>query len=1361
VQKPQIWIRNFSLYLFFLCNLTLINAQSNISIEHYTLDYELYYRWVYDITQDDLGFLWFANHTGLRRYDGTEFITYDHSDLDTNSLSNNTIIRVTKDHEGNIWAFGNDKVFNKLDLVSGKFTRVNSFLKNDIITTGFESMMKDFGALTNGDFIVLLQHKTVNSQDGNCSLWKYMPNANVFEHIMDVPSIDVSIEYFTERSDGKIWLWNPGFEYYLVDLSNRTFEYYPVNNDRLISSLNLDLLVDKSNNFWYPVDQNSDSIETLKSFKIPDEINVSRIDRISVDNLGNIWFYHNDDDLYHFDTKTETLEKFIDPIFRKSRGIQRMFHIYVDKEGAYWNGHIWGAVRFTKQQKLFKKYLNQPEPNDLSVSNQFSSREILEISPDKLLVKEDNNDIFILDLIELKSKKLEQRYTSISGDKVNKDFYSMEFSHDGFLWTNQVDKLVKTNLETGQIETFNIPNSLFTPVVLEDVHNTFWPRIFEDNSKNLWLCDPRGLSILDRSSNNMEAVQVEHTPASVNAYFKFASFDSAEDAIYGTYDRGIYIINCKDKSVSLMEIFGENEIYDLLITAVLKWNNEFWLSTNKGIIRYDPKIKNRKRYTRNDGLPSTLVYSVIGTKKDLWVSTQNGLSQFNPYTMQSSTFYEEQGLIDNEFNTFSYRKATNGNLYFGGPNGIIGFNPDDFEIADKILGQLNLTEFIKSDIRGENSKTIRNPTISDTKGLTIGASERNISFKYVLNVFADVEKNQYLHFMEGLETGWINDENTNEVRYAQIPPGDYTFRVKATGPLNIPALNEIAIPIKVKQYWYKRWWAIASYFLLILSAVILFYRFQLNHKLEKQEAIRIKELDQLKTKMYTNITHDFRTPLTVMLGMNDAVKDYAFEGNMEKLDNANEMIDRNGKNLLGLINQMLELSKLESGKLDIHNQQEDIISYLKYRLEPFQSYAKEKEIQFTFSSDEDQIVMDFDREKISHIVRNIVSNAIKFTPEKGKINVNVRKHFSEKQNPFLELQVKDDGIGIESDKIENIFDRFYMVEDTVTKKGEGSGIGLSLVKELIKLLTGSIDVKSEINQGTEFIIHLPISNIAPFAKASNLSSSNQEFNYSPLFAQEESDAFFNDSKEAPLVLIVEDNADVLHYIGISLKDHYRTVIARNGSEGIEKAIELIPDIIISDVMMPVKDGFELCEAVKKDERTNHIPVVLLTARSDDDSKIEGLEHGADVYLAKPFNRKELLIRLKNLLVLRAELQKKYAGINFTKAIQTQSEKVDPLLLKVRTVILDNIEDEKFNVVQLCKSLFLSRAQLHRKLIAITGQSTSILIRSIRLEKAQELLEKGDLNISEVAYKVGFKTQAHFSRVFADAYGVPPSEYRNK
>ncbi len=509
---------------------------------------------------------------------------------------------------------------------------------------------------------------------------------------------------------------------------------------------------------------------------------------------------------------------------------------------------------------------------------------------------------------------------------------------------------------------------------------------------------------------------------------------------------------------------------------------------------------------------------------------------------------------------------------------------------------------------------------------------------------------------------------------------------------------------------------------------------------EQAEADRLRELDELKNRLYTNITHEFRTPLTVIMGMAEEIE----------APKVKRLIHRNSNNLLRLINQILDLSKLESGKTSLNLTQADIITYLQYLTESFLSAAETKHIRLSFYPEVPQLVMDFDEEKIQQIVYNLLSNAIKFTPENGTIIFHA-KLLEEPEQSMLQLKIQDSGSGIPSEHLAYIFDRFYQVENTNNPNQGGTGIGLALTKELVEYMGGTITVSSQEKQGSLFTVLLPIQKVNALKKG--------EWKLAPVLdtatAVDEPPKSPHYSSDKPLLLIIEDNADVIEYIETILEKSYEIKSVRNGQAGIDAALEVIPDIIISDIMMPVKNGFEVCKFLKTDQRTSHIPIILLTAKTAKEEQLRGLQHGADAFLTKPFHKEELLIRLEKLVELRKKLQSSYLN----DAQPTPLSKEDEFLQRLRQVITDKLDDSDLSVNDLCRAVKLSHAHLYRKLRALTNQTPVQFIRYIRLQKAKDLLENSDKNISEIAYTVGFADPNYFSRIYHKEMGITPSETR--
>ncbi|MGB3079910.1 MAG: ATP-binding protein [Saprospiraceae bacterium] len=557
---------------------------------------------------------------------------------------------------------------------------------------------------------------------------------------------------------------------------------------------------------------------------------------------------------------------------------------------------------------------------------------------------------------------------------------------------------------------------------------------------------------------------------------------------------------------------------------------------------------------------------------------------------------------------------------------------------------------------------------------------------------------------------------------------------------------------------------IEIFFLSVIAFFFDSYDFDLkletfmNRREIEREKERIVKLESFKSRFFTNLTHEIRTPLTLISGMareiSEDPKRWAIEGA--------EIISRNSGNLLNLINQILDLSKIENGSLEVKMIRGDIVSYLGYVVDAFKGHAYAKKIQLHFLSDEEEIIMDIDPDKYLTILSNLLSNAIKFTPEGGNIYVQLNVHRSE-TGALLDIAVRDSGIGISQESLSHIFERFYQADNNGKIKGIGTGIGLSVVSELVKLLNGEIKVKSNIDKGTQFNLVIPITTQAEFLPVSipkeRISREVKDF-YTPVNA-DVVDEIMMDAEEKPEVLIIEDNQDVMKFLQVCLGDLFQLSFAHDGQEGIKKAIETVPDLILSDVMMPVKDGLAVCRELKLNQITSHIPIVLLSAKADLESRVAGLESGADVYMLKPFDKRELRAQLGSLLEKQREHQARYANpvVPLEVAEDDIKAKEDEFVVRVRNVILEHLDNAEFGVMQLCRAVFLSRTQLHKKLKALTGQPASLFIRQIRLYSALNLLKTSDLNINEIAYQVGFDDPNYFSRCFSQEFGTPPSETR--
>jgi len=936
----------------------------------------------------------------------------------------------------------------------------------------------------------------------------------------------------------------------------------------------------------------------------------------------------------------------------------------------------------------------------------------------------------------------------------------LEVSSDGKIWYGEGFSAGYYDPATGQFGHYRESGTVFS--------------VHEDRQNRLWLAKyGGGLRVYDPALDNFIKIGIPDPNDPDNLIYPYMGgiFQDSDGYLwlgsYSPWHGGFFRF---DPETQQFEIFDLPEAHDFCEDR----RGFIWIASVNGLYRFDPASQSFLRYEEADGLAGNVVQAIEEDDAGhLWIATDNGLSRFDPETYTFRNYFQSDGLPANKFYYPSY-KNEGGELFFWGEFGLLYFHPDsirDNTIPPK-LAFTGLDLFREPVPVGEDSPLDKH--LSVTRQIDLSYWQNDLTIHYAALHFKNPKNNRFQVKLDNYDDAWRNAGHQRFANYTSLDPGRYTFRVRAANSDGMWNEHDIALSITIRPPWYWNGWSQLLYALLLIAGLYSLYRFQLRRRLALAEAVRLRELDEFKSRFYTNITHEFRTPLTVIQGMADAIGERA----KQSFDTELDIIYRNSRQLLNQINRLLDLSKMDAGRLDLQLVQDDILPYLRYITESFHSYANTKDIRLHFLCPCKELVMDYDPEKLLSIVSNLLSNAIKFTPEGGDVYLQIGKPKAETGIPirgwsalasnYLLLTIKDTGIGIPKDKLPYIFDRFYQADDSATRHGEGTGIGLTLTKEFTKLLGGSIEVESRLNQGTTFTLLLPITQKAEKEHFQEWDSAKEEIEaFIPAVSEQEAVGIAaKDEGGLPLVLLVEDNEDVLRYLQFCLAADYRLAFARNGREGIDRALELVPDVIISDVMMPEVDGFELCDTLKKDMRTSHIPIILLTAKADQVSKIEGLKEGADAYLTKPFDKEELFVRLQKLIELRRLLQERYAGEPRTTRLQKSGSssthpREDAFLQRVQDILDAHLRDEHFGIPQLCQTLNMSRTQLHRKLKAMTGKSTSIYLRSLRLAKAKKLLENSDLNISEVAYAVGFSSPVYFSQAFSEEYGVPPNAVKGR
>jgi signal transduction histidine kinase/DNA-binding response OmpR family regulator/ligand-binding sensor domain-containing protein len=777
----------------------------------------------------------------------------------------------------------------------------------------------------------------------------------------------------------------------------------------------------------------------------------------------------------------------------------------------------------------------------------------------------------------------------------------------------------------------------------------------------------------------------------------------------------------KDTSYQYLTIFsdGQNKIWSVCLQESKAFILEIDVQTKKVKSHSLLQLLNNK--ITSDFLTSRLYIQQNGKNKILWLGATNILVKYNPLSNLNS--------YANQIVKPSIRR-----ILFDENN--IAFEGHKIENRD-----------------------------SDENSIEFDYNSNSIIFEYSLASFINEAGNDYQYFLDGFDKDWSAWSSTAKKEYTNLSAGDYTFKIRGRNTFGV--ISDVAVySFKVLPPWYKTWWAnlLGFAFVLLLINYVIRYRVRYlknkNIVLEKmvtertakineqkdileKQAQKLLELDQIKSNFFANISHEFRTPLTLIKGQLENVLGMVKEESVKKKIN---IAFNNSNRLNRLINQILDLSKLESGKTKLELEETDIIQLLKTRIASFESLADKNKISISLDSKIDKCFLTVDKERIEEVIDNLLSNALKFTGKEGKIDVSINLENTEFTNNAV-ITISDTGIGISEEKLTSIFDRFFQADNSSTKQVEGSGLGLAIVKEVIELHGGSISVESKLNVGTTFKIFLPID------ESENVLPEIQK----PV----EIESIKNDDDKS-LILVVEDNYDVRNYIKENLEQHYRIEEAVNGEDGILKAIEKIPDLIITDVMMPKVDGFQLCTNLKSDQRTSHIPIIILTAKADEENKLGGLLLGADEFLAKPFSPRELEVRVGNLIHIRQLLREKYKEISVIKAEDIKANPIDKEFLdKVFTQIKDHLEDQQFSVQKLADDMAMSVSQLNRKLNALINQSAGKLIRSTKLDYAAKLLEKNAGNITEIAYRIGFADVSSFTNSFKEKFGISPSEYLKK
>jgi len=1384
------------LFIVLLFLYPCISSEILLNFKHYSPSDGLSESSVDCIIQDDQGYLWFGTPTnGLNRFDGNVFSTYKYNQHDSTSLSGNIISAIYEDSQGNLWIGTMGGGLNLYNRDLNNFTRIKNPIRDH---SYFEYDIK-FIVDENTDRMWVGFHNKLELYDREEN--RFIPHRDWNKIVKFIGDFTISFLYLDHI--GLLWIGTRTKGLIALDIeagTSRHYENYKNDPNSLSHNHIWTITEDTFNNLWIGTfggglnlfDREKEIFYRFQNN--PQDVNSIGSDNICalmVDCDNTLWIGTENSGLNKLciDSsqsieKKYTFQKYLyDKDNNNSLSSNNVRSIYQDKQGNYWIGTYKGGLNFSaKYVKPFEHFYCESY-NEKSLSNNLVNC-IYEDSEGLIWISTDGGGLNLFD----------RQTNSFSSFKNSpNDPNSISHNHvistcedqDGNLWIGTwggLDKLDKKKKSFIHIK--HDPKDEKNTLCSNNINH-----IMCDSRNLLWICTYSGLDVLDLVQNKYYHILVDSTNRLSNSDIRTAFEDSNSRIWIGT-PQGLHVIEKKNilsrKFVFKHYLDGKNPLGDhngkVIYNIFESQKQEIWVATEEGLFRYSSVADSFVSFTVKDGLPSDGIMAILEDDGgNLWISTLNGLSKFNPHNQKFINYVASDGLQSNEFYVGAC-KSSSGELYFGGINGFTVFNPRNIKqnleppavvITDFFINHksVSMGNFFKNPERNESSQ-------SYIPILEIQPEYNAFSFEFAALDYTNPKKHQYEFRLEGFDKDWNEtDANRRLVTYTGLPAGSYTFHVRGSNSDGIWNKDGTSIDVEVIPIFLKSTWALVLYIIVGLGILILLRRIIIA-KIRYDAEI---DLDEMKLDFFTNVTHEFKTPLTLIMGPIDKLLHADKEFVTREFDRYLQIIFRNSQRLLRLINQIMDVQKIDKGKMELNTSQIDIVQFVKEIFLSFNYLAESRNIEFQFKTNKKKINTNFDPEKLDKVIYNLISNAFKYTKNGGKIVISLsifescddaRSYLIDKttiklnqsdwstEKLFL-ISIKDTGEGIPEKQLEHIFDLFYRGENNRASGQQGTGIGLALTKELVNLHQGQIYVDSQKNKGTEFTVILPLDD-SSFEISQNDQSyihleSDDQSNLDLYLSSEIADV--NLLTDSELVLIVEDDIDMRSFIRDQLKDKYSIVEASNGKEGLIKANELIPDLIISDVMMPELDGYQFCKQIKDDEKTSHIPVIILTAKSEESEQIMGFDFGADAYIIKPFKPSILSARIENLMHSRKELQehfKKEILLGPQHTIGTPS--ATKFVEKLMEIVNKQISESSFGVDSLAYEIGMSRSQLYRKINSITGQTPREFITSLRLKKAMQLLDDHNLTIAEISCQTGFSDPAYFSNCFKKKFGKRPSEY---
>ncbi|MFZ5430115.1 MAG: hybrid sensor histidine kinase/response regulator transcription factor [Bacteroidota bacterium] len=1345
----------FCLYLSLTCLFfsQALYGQGNTSVfEHFSQEDGLSNNQVQCIFQDFRGFLWFGTSQGLSRFDGYRFRVFENDPDDPASIRGNLVRCIFEGENGELYAGTENEGLNLFDRETEKFIHI--FDRHPEINTENASVNHITGDPQGRLWL--------GTDDG---LLLYHPSGRLSRPLLK--NTDVSrpfdgnfVRVMEFSQDGLLWLGtNNGL--FMLDTARNEVTPYRLPLPPSMNEEIWELTTGPDNKLWVGTYDNGafriGSSGQVELHLIPDPANErSRTVRsIAPDRNGNFWLGTRGG-VFIYRPGQGIISSFIhDEREEKSLSGNSVLSLYHDKKGDTWIGSRSGISFLVHSKQVFRSFRAMPG---------------------------------------------DRRYLN------SKELYAFWLSPEGHLWIGTEDGGVNIYDFSKQEFSYLTHNPNDPGTLTSDCIKTF----LDDGKGNVWVGTFRGgINVVDRKTRRV-STRYRHNPQDPWSLGDDKVWDLLRDRegnIWAATSAGIEKFDPATGRFSRLNLFPPNTqvnwirqdpdgdlwigardeivVYSALSGVLNRFpeysrdlltdsSGRFWVATlNKGLVLYSKNKGPERYYTEKEGLANNQVLCLLeDNNRFMWISTTHGLSRFNPETGFFETFTAKDGLRNDQFNYGAALKLPNGDLVFGGIEGFNIFNPLNVRTNDYaapiILTELRI--FNRPVAISNHKKSILTKSITETSEITVPFHQNVISVEFAALNFVNSPGNLYSYYLEGFDRTW-NDPSTNRMAtYTNLDPGQYTLHIKSFIPGIPDAGKGTILTINIKPPYWRTWWFKLLVILFITILFVALVQFIMNREklknqlvLERIKARKLHELDMMKLRFFTNISHEIRTPLTLILGPLEKMRSSAVQpGEMPQLT---DIMYRNARQLDQLINQILDFRKLETGNLKLHLSDGELVGFLRNLTASFHHLAEEKGISLRFTASAEEMMARFDPDKLGKIVNNLLSNAFKYTERNGKIRVNLTLapeaegktvNNREAVRRFVHISVSDTGKGIPEKHLDKIFIRFFQSQDQTDLPG--TGIGLALVKELVSLHKGEVFVRSKPGEGSRFTVKLPYTEPSLNAK----SDENTDILQDSTRNGDTADSDLNELAGGQVMLIAEDNADVRALIRLHFEQSYQVIETENGEQAWEAALRTVPDIVLSDVMMPVADGYELLKRLKNDERTSHIPVILLTALGSKEHELEGLTRGADDFITKPFDLALLQTKIENILAIRKTLKQKYSGELLLQPKNIRVSDPDERFLKrAIEVVEENIGDADLDIERFSTEVGVSRMQLYRKLHALTDMTVKEFIRDIRLKRAAQLLLQGKQNISEIAYSVGFKDLSHFRKCFRQEFGMSASEYAGK